>query len=353
MTGISSWQCARWVWGPGTTHLDLDQLAYDALHMGPNSNVFATAGDDNILFKNANDFFSLESDFSSFDQSQGYGVLEWQRRQFRQLFPDIAEAAAIYSESIQHAAIRVGFPPKIGGSAVLHRQTRTSGASDTTGGNTLVCAAAVFNALKYESKDSQATAATIAAHFDLSFAQLGFKAKVKAFAGRLNISSATFLKGYWLFDRVSRRYRWTPLASRILKIIKIDGPPETYFDVKTYAKPHRRYMASLLYYDALRKTWGSVPMDDLVRAWFEHVPKVTVEVRALCKQIRPIEAFPLLTSVDEPDAYELDHGPIFERYGFTYQDWRYAIEQVQHSRFGAGIPKLGVVGARLRSCDYE
>jgi hypothetical protein len=206
----------RIVYAVGLTDAELGrclQLALDT----PKIVVVCVCGDDSIVFVNSGHMFWVyENDFSSYDQSQSYAILEVEYLYLKKLGvrdDDIAYLRATAKSPYVYSDRRTGGYARI---KRLNRTMRDTGGPDTSLGNSILNAHVWALVLRDGGVFQSAEALTLA------FLRYGFKAKVRV---SQDWELAGFLKGKWF--RSGGTFTWAPCPSRILKMGKTASDPRS------------------------------------------------------------------------------------------------------------------------------
>jgi hypothetical protein len=164
------------------------------------------AGDDGFIVTFVNGaFLYLATDFSQYDQSEGRGALQYQKKQQRRL--GLSKLDAACQERLGKATIKTDFGTLI----MLSRWWRQTGEGGTTIGNGMVHAGVLLYAYHKGSHEVMETA----------YLELGLKVKLTA---TRDLWAVDFLKGWWI-PGLSHQLVWTVLPSRVLKIGQHLGDP--------------------------------------------------------------------------------------------------------------------------------
>jgi hypothetical protein len=202
----------------------------------------------------------FESDFSAYDASISTGPLSVQYIGFQRW--GVPDFVLDVLRAISTSKLRVS-GLTIDRSA---RPQRATGAPDTTCGNGFVTA---FATALVVLNDYHTTNGITADSVQAGFAQLGFKAKVRA---QESITDCTFLKGlfYPACDSSPVSYQWAPLPSRVIKACKCLSDLRIVYRSRDLAYCLTRYL-----YESANgyRAYRSVPiLGVFVNRYADHAP---------------------------------------------------------------------------------
>jgi hypothetical protein len=278
----------RKVWltyGAGLTSKQLNAWFAHVIENPCDSYVIA-AGDDSVVY-DARDGTFYCSDFSSFDQSESKGPLQFQYKLFRLLGmcdDDIEMLKKLHSAPLayQNRWLRKNRPWVENYLKIYHggRPFRMSGGPDTTVGNTAVSLASWLHVLSGEVTEQ-------------AFKNLGFKVKLN---GTKDPGQCLFLRGRWL--HLSSGFYWTPCLGKIPRLGKTKANLQLLFpDAANEEERRSLYLAQLA--ESVRgASWNPV--------WKVWVDTFGIEDTKLHDDIRISRKYDIVMDDVPPDASDVE-----------------------------------------------
>jgi hypothetical protein len=213
---IGDWQLTMAV-GSGRLSSELDKwlmISYDWVHYGDKRIAAIMAGDDFFAVVSCNGKIEYwENDFKCYDRTQGVHALNAEWIILETLGVPYAACDILFSTVIAPPRYQVAkfdikkklpMPPQ-----------RATGGPDTTIGNTIVNMLSLWYAIREDNSLDRLEERQL---------ELGLMAKLHKHS---DLSSATFLKGWWLLT--ATKFAWHPLPSQVVKVGKILTNPEDIF----------------------------------------------------------------------------------------------------------------------------